>query len=494
MELVLYPRAAPSDCVRVWLGAFQYTRVPNLTWELDGLPRPPQALRQMRSVRTDDMLPAHTSPDTMPRTFTGVYEFSGLQPDTLYTITVHAETQSQTVAVRTLPPAVPLASDQWFNVLLVSCFHQAEDHAGRAGTIVSRLRGVIQPHLTLLMGDQVYLDLPTLQNFPNDLRWLADKFETDYVHNWNAPQGYGQVLAAAPSFSMPDDHEYWNNYPHVSPLIENSWSASGRDTWRRAAQAMYEGFQQPYPAALGEADTLTIPPLSFFLADGRTQRDAQRRFTMSDTSHAKFRAWVAEVIAHRWCGVFVFGQSLLSKPMGTLIGAVADYALPDYQDFPRIVTVLTQLVEAGCPLLCLTGDVHWGRITEARELHTGRIAIREIITSPASLVTTIGLDQAKRAIGFLRGIFGTSDPWPRHANPDPPPAFFAQSVVGKRFACDDPPRHRQRGNHVALLSFRQRGGGLMLRVTYWPISLESTVARPTTIGPLFLKDFERSIV
>jgi hypothetical protein len=161
MDLVLHPRAAPGDRLRVWLGALQYTSAPTLTWECDGKPCTPQVLRQMRSVRTAAMLPAATPPETVPRAFTGVYEFPGLQPDTLYRITVHADGTSQTTAVRTLPQTVPQTPDRWFNVLLVSCFHQAEDRNGRAGAVVARLQGAVQPHLTLLVGDQVYLDLPT---------------------------------------------------------------------------------------------------------------------------------------------------------------------------------------------------------------------------------------------------------------------------------------------------------------------------------------------
>jgi len=67
---------------------------------------------------------------------------------------------------------------------------------------------------------------------------LAEKFEKDYTINWSEPLAYANVLGAAPSISIPDDHEYWNNYPHASPFIQNAWSQEGRDNWREAAQSM----------------------------------------------------------------------------------------------------------------------------------------------------------------------------------------------------------------------------------------------------------------
>ena len=98
---------------------------------------------------------------------------------------------------RTLPAAVPTALDSWFNVLLVSCFHQAEDRKGLAGIIASQLKAVTRPHLTLLMGDQVYLDLPTLQDFPMTWPGWPGNSKT-ITRNWHGPLGYPHILSAAP--------------------------------------------------------------------------------------------------------------------------------------------------------------------------------------------------------------------------------------------------------------------------------------------------------
>src|SRR5213593_238194 len=95
MTLVIYPRAAPNDRVRVWIGAFQITQSPALTWTLDQAPAIPKVLREISSVRPDDMLPIGANPGTARRAFTGVYEFDGLKPDTPHEITVTANGETQ---------------------------------------------------------------------------------------------------------------------------------------------------------------------------------------------------------------------------------------------------------------------------------------------------------------------------------------------------------------------------------------------------------------
>jgi hypothetical protein len=468
--------------LRIWIGVFDVTNPPVLAWFLDEAPTDPVPLRDLSSVRTDDMLPA--DPNNTPRAFTGVYEFSGLTPDTLYRIAVRADEQSTTLETRTLPDSVTTQLDRTFNVLLVSCFHQAEDRGGLASTIVEQLKSTSLPHLTLLSGDQVYLDLPTLKDFPDDLTWLADKFERDYTLNWRGPLAYTGILGAAPSCSIPDDHEYWNNYPHLSPFIQNSFKEESRDRWRRSAQAVYEGFQLAYPAKLGDPTIIEVPPLSFFIADTRSNKDFDRRFTMSEEAHQRLGDWVSQVIDKRQFGVFVSGQSLFRPAAGEFSGGIGDFEMPNYGDYDRIMRSLESLVDAGRPVLCLTGDVHWGRVVTTTDIRTGRIAFGEVISSPSSLVSTIGADQVKKLGAIIGGLFGPKNLWPRHSEPADAPAFLASDVFAGRFPCSK--IHGQKGNHVVLLMFRQTGGGIELRIKYWAITLDNSVGTPQEVGPIDL--------
>lgn len=490
MSLVLYPRYAPGNSLRVWIGAFQVTQAPDIKWTLNGKLAAPTALREISSVRPDTLLPEGANPAKTPRAFTGVYEFTtGLQPDTFYEITATANGETKTLETRTLPTSVPWGLDRSFNVLLVSCFHQAEDRGGTVGTIVSQLSAVAKPHLTFLAGDQVYLDLPTLKNFPKDARKLAQKFEDDYTLNWVGPLAYTDVLKAAPSVSLPDDHEYWNNFPHPSAIVENSWSKTGQDSWREPARAMFEGFQLAYPGAAGQPVIIDVDPISFFLADTRTDKDPKLERTMSPKALKDLDGWVTDVISKKRFGVFVSGQSLFREPAEAVADALGDYGVGDYElsnyrDFPRIVSSLRRIVDAGRPVLCLTGDVHWGRVATTKNKRTGRIAFAEVISSPASLVSSVGVDQAKQVINVIGGLFGRKNPWPRHSDPGKLPAYLASTVLDKEFPCSLV--HGQRGNHIVMLSFRQQGMGVELRLKYWPITRDANIGRPVDVGPIDL--------
>jgi hypothetical protein len=85
---------------------------------------------------------------------------------------------------------------------------------------------------------------------------------------------------------------------------------------------------------------------------------------------------------------------------------------------------------------------------------------------------------------IIGGLFGPKKPWPRHSDPADAPAFLASDVFAGRFPCSK--IHGQKGNHVVLLMFRQTGGGIELRIKYWPITLDNSVGTPQDVGPIDL--------
>src|SRR4051812_6121949 len=297
MYLVLHPRAARGPVLQVWVGLFGVSGAMQLRWLLDGSDETPVPLRELSGARP---VPEMVDPD-VARGFTGIYEFRhGIELETTYSVQVGAvagggTTWSDVLTVRTLPTAVPPSGSDTFNVLLASCFYQGEDRMGYAGTLVRQLPAVHRPHLTLLVGDQVYLDLPTLRNFHGDIKWLADKFESDYTTNWRGPGGYSEILHSAPTASIPDDHEYWNNAPHNSPIVWQSNIETLRNNWRVAARTMYDAFQLSRPGEYRPLLVLDVPPLSFFLMDNRTFRDPERRSTLPPDGLAQFQRWAADV-------------------------------------------------------------------------------------------------------------------------------------------------------------------------------------------------------
>jgi hypothetical protein len=376
-------------------------------------------------------------------------------------------------------------------VLLVSCFHQLEDKTGTAGAVLSGL--AVRPDLTLFAGDQVYLDLPTLRDFDDDPAWLGNKFQNDYLANWFGdrsapvgswaiPRGYPEVLALAPSAFLPDDHEYWNNYPFASSAIQNSWTEGGRERWRVAAEAVYRGFQQSAAWPFGAARRLDVAPLSILLLDTRSRRSLTERGGAGDllgaAGRAALAAWVDRLVVaalteQPWFGMLVTGQSLFSPAAGGFKGAVADYEFGDYPaDFAFMVEQLERVTAAGLPLILATGDVHWGRVLRADAPGAPGATIYEVISSPTSLVSTVLVDQAKEVWGAITGLLGTSDRWPRHADPQAAPERFGSA--GQYFPAVMPraggPAAAMRGNQAFMLRFVRAGSGLDVEVVCHPLS------------------------
>lgn len=461
VAVVLQPRAASGGGLQIWVGATGLTHVPGLRWFLDDRPVTPSVVREMESTRTPDMVA-----DRTPRAFSGIFAFTDVAPGSTHQVAVQVD-NGETAALRTraLPAGVPSGATETFNVMLGSCFHYEEDKEGAAGVLVAGLPPDHRPDLTLFAGDQVYLDLPTLTNFRGDLAWLAEKFEADYVRNWFDPRALSRVLQVAPSAAIPDDHEYWNNAPHPSPVVGESICPESRNNWLTAARRMFTAFQLSEPGGYDRMLELDVPPLSFFLMDNRTFREPDRSRTLSGSGLGQFRQWADRVARQGRYGVIVTGQTLFQGRASWWKARLADRNLADYGDYPEIMRTVLGLARAGRPVLCLTGDVHYGRVMSAVEDRT-RARWYEVISSPTSLVTTVGKDQFAALENSVSSRFGRRDSAYRHRDaPDVPATFALRDLDGtvlrlqRRY-----PLAKEKGNHVALLRFRQAGFGVELTI------------------------------
>jgi hypothetical protein len=473
--------------LQVFVGDFGVAAARKLSFTLDGVAAAPVVLRPLSSVRG----PAHGVPENSPtaRCFTGVFEFRGLPEQRRVRVGVSLGNEARTIDVATLPSRVPPANQGGFDVLLASCFHQAESSAGAIAAAVRNLKSAIRakasglraPDCSLFMGDQVYLDLPTLRDFPDDPRFLASKFEADYRLNWQT--GLEPLLGLAPWACVPDDHEYWNNAPHPSTQNGNTWSAAGRKNWGDAAALCYSAFAKPFndrnTDSIDDPLIVDVHPISIFIADGRSRRDPGLAYTLTPACRDKLRLWIDRLNQEGKVGLFVSGQSLLQTAASQIGGKLADWELPNYRDYGPL---LAELGRAKNRLLLLTGDVHWGRVSSAYDVVTGAERLQEVIVSPLSLVTTVGADQWK----WLKGLFRPSEPWPRHGLGGAPPSrlqFGAPSTyrctVGQ--STDVKPA-QVKGDQLGLLSFDWTNARLRATVRYFPV--HDTLSRTVTV-PLF---------
>jgi hypothetical protein len=491
MRIKLHPRFAPLDpatnlaTLRVWLGVFGVTAAPALKWAIDGFEVVPTALRPLQSVRADAFLAAGE-----PHAFNGVFDFAGFPPGTVHGLTVRVDDGTvagllETIEIATLPAEVPSGFD-YFNVMLVSCFDSETDPTGLASSVtLDQLKSTLRPHLTIMAGDQVYLDMPPIKNFPDEEKWLAQHFEEAYTHNWIDENGYRGVLGIAPTVSIPDDHEFWNNAPNGSPLIQNSFTPEGRDRWRRAAETNFKAFQLNSPDEYGKPVIIDVHPLSFFIADTRTHKAEDRSVTLDDATKTALKQWVDRVAQSDSFGIFVSGQSLFSAKAGWLVGRIEDYELPNYGDYNEIMQILAGFTTHRRPLVCLTGDVHFGRVATATAAGTQQPAIYEVISSPTSLVYFPGKDQIKETFWKAAGWLGHPEPWPKHSDPAKVPDQLApQALPGVYTHCDT--IKGQRGNQVALLRFRQVNGGVGMTVHFYPLHGDPNLREPVTVKEITL--------
>ncbi|HTF42206.1 MAG TPA: hypothetical protein VK754_16630, partial [Propionibacteriaceae bacterium] len=132
-RVVLHPRAAPSDRLRVWLGVLLQQEEPKLTWYLDGAVTEPSPVRLLTRAYGNYPQPGYTG------VMTGVYEFSGLGQGTIHRVQVRVGNvdYSDVLQTRTLPEKL---GNEPFRVLLGSCFAYETDRTGLASQLVTGLR------------------------------------------------------------------------------------------------------------------------------------------------------------------------------------------------------------------------------------------------------------------------------------------------------------------------------------------------------------------
>lgn len=454
-------RVSARGTLHVWIAVAPVTVAPALQWTLDGAAAIPRVLKPLESARTA----AQVGNPNAGRAFVGLFEFNDPNPGLQHQVNVVAGAERASLVIRAIPTEVPQASlsGNALRILLVSCFHTVSDprglQVGRHGAeFIRRMR----PDLSFFLGDQVYLDLPVTRQPGGSEAEIAKDLEEKYLANWIAPssapsqRGYYELLAAAPSVFNADDHEYWNNYPHIQPQLKNTLFPGRREAWGRAAERMFSVFQLHQSAPLGQPFVINdVAPLSILFVDTRTMRKDNVLFDAAGA--ITVNAWADALAASPdRIGFLVTGQSIFDRK--SLLGSALDKNLLDFPNEYAVLANAVRRASARRPVLCITGDVHYGRVL-ALKGSTADGRLFEIISSPAALV-----DNPLKNLTAALNPF--DDPvWPKHSNAPGEDKLHFTAFPGQQYTN----AHAQRGNHITMLSLTRTGASLNVEARFKPM-------------------------
>ena len=460
MQLFAYNPIGRSDELLVWVGIVAVYPPPSVIFEIHGKPVAPQLLPPGFEPLGDEVCDARGK----PLNHRALFKLQWPATPERFQITVRIPgTDSSVILTSRRPPAqLPGKAAESFNLLLSSCYYQPNDKSSALADFIKAIKP--SPDFTLLAGDQVYLDLPSQQNLPDNKKRLAQVLGKKYQANWfSVPlqqPGLAQVLSHGPVLCVPDDHEFWNNFPLYQVQLGNTHDEDDRANWKDVALRLYERYQMS-PAQAAGFFRQDIAPLSMLFLDGRTQRDAEGKQMFNPATQSAIKLWAKELLARKKnnqaaVGLLSSGQALLMEKPGRWARKFADMEMPNYDDFSVLTNALAQLFAAEIPVLYITGDVHWGRIVEGVSPR-GKTLFYEVIASPSRLIDTLGSDQ----INSLKDKFRKQPkPFPKH--PCAPDDLAGIKLANLTLDT----KHRQQGDHVAMLRFHAIPGGLEFSVDY----------------------------
>ena len=298
-------------------------------------------------------------------------------------ITISEGNQNQDFFWSTLPYQV---SQEGVTFLFASCFWQNNDRDGYYRAGLKDLQALSHPQFKLLLGDQVYLDWPKDWDLGDD---AIELFAKRYRQYWG-DDFYREALQTCPNFITCDDHEYWNDYPEKQIHLPQTWDVRNRKKYGRGADDLYYQYQYCLNPDQARWYTLTIEPVSFFVADTRSEREyCNEKGTshfMSEEQWAALEAWQE---ALQGPGVLVLGQPLFQED-----GNFLDHSLSNFpKDYARLWRVLERSLagdnhqQTPHDILILSGDIHTGRYAEAHgPFPDAPYGVPEFIASPAAMI------------------------------------------------------------------------------------------------------------
>jgi hypothetical protein len=301
--------------------------------------------------------------------FYHLHQCTGLQAGTHYRVELRAQTGARKLLQQgrfnTLPAAIPALGQKPFTIALGSCFANQDDD-GRVSAAYAALYDKaddsVRPDITFLVGDQVYLDLGFASMIPFS-QFIRRRFARRYAANWRDLSG---VFTRGATWMLPDDHDYWNDFPFNDlpilalqslkiPAVKAKWTDAANDgVFNIQSSRLLEMIE------IGD-------DLSICLANIRTGRTDEGFMAQAD--FAQLLVWARSL---RTPGVLVVQQLLLDEAVGE------ERNLPSFaHQYQALVDALSA---SGNDILVLSGDVHFGRIASVDLAGGGKLT--EVVSSP----------------------------------------------------------------------------------------------------------------
>lgn len=338
---------------------------------------------------------------------------------------------------KTLPTRI--GTDR-FRLVAASCFDIDTDANRQIPGLCSQLFAEEFPDMTVLLGDQVYLDAPWWQFRHRTRLDPRHHYLRKYWSGWGRGStkhdGLAPLLTVGANWFIPDDHEFWNNFPHATPLALHSfgnWRHIFRDrykrtiawlrrgeiplslveppratewsTWSRAAYELFASFQTPAkegvvsagasdpdqgvaPAATDVLHYVDVDRIRFIFLDARTKRSRSARAPKSGFVPQADLDRLIELVRGPDV-VFLAMSQPAFLPSTRYNGPIK--SVRAFLDFDRGMENYRRmypefwgrLVEArsGRPTVFIGGDVQYNDVSLIPEL-----AILQVVSSPMSLV------------------------------------------------------------------------------------------------------------
>jgi hypothetical protein len=353
----------------------------------------------------------------------------------------------------TLPERLPRENQPPFTIGLGSCFYDHRDGGQAAGAyqaLYERGPDNYRPAMTVLTGDQVYLDIgfDSLSLLSDEIR---QRIADDYARHW---QALGGILNRGATWMLPDDHEYWNDYPFYDSIIPQLLALkldAVRKTWTRAASDAVKNVQR-----CARVESFSIGgDLSVCLADLRSFRSKRGFLPASDFQ--RLLEWARDL---QTPGVIFTPQPVIieeNESERNLLSFKKQYS-----------QLLEALASSGHDIVLLSGDVHFGRIASCALGNNGARLI-EIISSPLSNLT------------YLNGIATSKPEFKPKRFPDSSvniPGWSRTTVkYSKDFAVTTRkghlfsayPKDRTREHFMTIGFQRRTAGGIKLTAQAWRV-------------------------